>query len=491
MCTAPLTKIQDSNEPLRALIYSGAEAGASILAAVVQSHGCKAIAMSDDRELDAYIQTHPVDLLLIDSSNDKAKAAIELFRKRRGQQHSVIISYGGANAVPDADIHIADLHDGNTFKLGLFAAQQRLALLMASDNAKRDTSTLREELRHQKNLCETTLLYLEAANRRFDTLFENLPVACYSCDPTGCILAWNRAAVGLFGFGAHEALTRKIWKLLTVTEADTVNQYETETQAQLRRVCDGEALMELELQVKHKHGTVVTVIGNCFPIRGSGNSIVGVLYAWVDITRRKELERQVEAQLAQARSLNVVLEQQRQQLASANIRLAELVTQDPLTDVKNRSFVMEQIEQAIAYYRRHRVISSIVLVDIDRFMDFNRRFGTDEGDQILRTLARLISKTVRPYDTVARYDGEEFVMLLPHTDTAGSVCFAERLQKEIANYDWQPAKISVQIGIETINQETLTPLDMIENAERALKVAVQRGSGGVCHACEIALAQAA
>ncbi len=58
-------------------------------------------------------------------------------------------------------------------------------------------------------------------------------------------------------------------------------------------------------------------------------------------------------------------------------------------------------------------------------------------------------------------------------------------------YDWQPAKISVQIGIETINPETLTPLDMMENAERALKVAVQRGKGGICHASEIALAPAA
>ncbi len=491
MCTAPTIQLQNGSDPLRALVYACADAGPSTLAALVQAHGCKAIAMSDERELDAYIQTHPVDLLLVDTANSGAKAALDLFRKRRSQQYSITISYGKENCDLGADLHIEDLHNTNTFSLALFAASQRLELLQASDNAKRDTTSLREELRHQKHLCETTLLYLEAANRRFDTLFENLPVACYSCDPTGCILAWNRAAVGLFGFGAHEALTRRIWKLLTVSESEAVSQYETETQGQLRRVCEGEALMELELQVKHKHGTVVTVIGNCFPIRGSGNSIVGVLYAWVDITRRKELERQVESQLAQARSLNVVLEQQRQQLASANIRLAELVTQDPLTDVKNRGFVMEQIEQAIAYYRRHRVISSIVLVDIDRFMDFNRRFGIDEGDQILRTLANLISKTVRPYDTVARYDGEEFVMLLPHTDAAGSVCFAERLQKEIMGYDWQPAKISVQIGIETINPETLTPLDMMENAERALKVAVQRGKGGICHASEIALAPAA
>ena len=491
MCPAPTDKLHIVNNSARVLIFTAAESGTDTLMALAQAHGCKAISISDQRELDAYIQTHPVDILMVNATTEGAIDAVALFRRRSVQQYSCVVSFGCGNEVVDTDLHVKDISHEGTFSIVLFAAQERLALLEARDNSKRDVTTLREELRHQKSLSENTLLYLEAANRRFDTLFENLPVACYSCDPTGCILAWNRAAVGLFGFAAHEALTRQIWKLLTVPDQEAVTHYETDTHAQLRRVSDGEALMELELQVKHKHGRAVTVIGNCFPIRGSGNSIVGVLYAWVDITRRKELERQVESQLAQARSLNVVLEQQRQQLASANIRLAELVTQDPLTDVKNRTFVIEQIDQAIAYYRRHRVISSIVMVDIERFMDFNRRFGTDEGDRILRTLAHLISKTVRPYDTVARYDGEEFVMLLPHTDAAGSVCFAERLQSEIDSFNWQPAAISVHIGIETLNPESLTPLDVLECAEKALKLAVSRGKGGIGHASEIQLVEAA
>ncbi len=350
---------------------------------------------------------------------------------------------------------------------------------------------LRAELQNRHRQLETSMEYLESANKRFDSLFENLPVACVSCEPHGSILQWNRAATGLFGYPPHDALSRPVWEVITPCSNYSIDEHMQKIQQQIQRVCAGEALMDMEEEYLSCYGRTVRVVGNCFPLRSHDQSIVGAMYAWIDITLRHQLEQQIELQLQKAKENNVILEQQRQQLALANSKLAALVTQDPLTNLRNRRFFMEQVEQSVAYHRRHKNIFSVLLLDIEQFTAYNKRHGVDAGDKILCDLAGLLTEIVRPYDIVARYDGEEFALLLPGADQQGAGALVERIKERMSQYSWQPAPISVQYGAVTIKDNIHSALEMLEYAENALKQAVSKGTGAYVHHQEIHLSKQA
>ena len=114
-------------------------------------------------------------------------------------------------------------------------------------------------------------------------------------------------------------------------------------------------------------------------------------------------------------------------------QLSLLSLTDQLTNINNRRFFDLTIDEQIINAQHHHHPLSIILIDIDYFKLFNDNFGHVKGDICLKSVATTISESLlRETDTVSRYGGEEFVVLLPNTNTKGACCVAQRVQQNLS-----------------------------------------------------------
>jgi diguanylate cyclase (GGDEF)-like protein len=173
------------------------------------------------------------------------------------------------------------------------------------------------------------------------------------------------------------------------------------------------------------------------------NSMVGALGKM-----RSELDERNELLLAQA------------------FRLEELATTDALTGVFNRRKFNELIRMEIERVNRYGKPLSFVIVDIDKFKHVNDTLGHEAGDQVLVLLATLVAGCIRTADTLARWGGEEFVLLLPHVDLAGAVELAERLRQLVRTSRPSPG-VTISCGVAEYRPPE-TPDALFARADTAL-----------------------
>jgi len=149
---------------------------------------------------------------------------------------------------------------------------------------------------------------------------------------------------------------------------------------------------------------------------------------WQDLCR--DAEAILRPTLRLASQISNAHEEIRQQ--SANLMTFTEARTDPLTGVNNRRGMDDCLGTQVALMNRYGVRFSVVLFDIDRFKQINDVQGHLYGDQMLSQLARVIDGSVRETDVVARFGGEEFLVIMPETDLAGAARFADRLRERIA-----------------------------------------------------------
>ena len=155
---------------------------------------------------------------------------------------------------------------------------------------------------------------------------------------------------------------------------------------------------------------------------------------------------------------------------------------DALTGIFNRRYLERHLTEEIAMSRRYNLPLSVLMIDIDRFKTINDTYGHLEGDLVLHRLAQLAAHTVRETDVVARYGGEEILVIAPNTMIKTAETLAERLRVEIQaasllSPDVQtdpPRKVTVSIGVAGFNQEMRGIRDLINRADEAL----YRAKGG-------------
>lgn len=119
-------------------------------------------------------------------------------------------------------------------------------------------------------------------------------------------------------------------------------------------------------------------------------------------------------------------------LAEANEKLRTLSETDPLTRTCNRRRFLEVAEAQLGLARRHGYPTSMLLIDFDRFKQINDLYGHLAGDRVLTDASELIRQTLRDSDTLARFGGEEFIVLLPRADEDAAATFAERVRRAVA-----------------------------------------------------------
>jgi len=153
---------------------------------------------------------------------------------------------------------------------------------------------------------------------------------------------------------------------------------------------------------------------------------------------------------------------------------------DQLTDLLNRRRFTEFMDREMARRQRHPEPLSLIMFDIDHFKRVNDVYGHEAGDLVLREMAQLVSGAVRRTDIVARWGGEEFVILLPGTTGEAAAGFAEKLRAAIESHDFpQIGRATASFGVASLDEKETDGETLINHADQAMYAAKQGGRNRV------------
>lgn len=171
-------------------------------------------------------------------------------------------------------------------------------------------------------------------------------------------------------------------------------------------------------------------------------------------------------------------------LSAQSRRLSDIAVTDPLTGAYNRRFFNYQAQQALDTWLRYQRASSLLIIDVDHFKRINDRFGHGVGDEVLQKVVALVSERVRSSDTVCRYGGEEFVVLLREASGDEAMRLAEHLRAAVEQAQLLPeGNMTISIGVcDVVAARSLD--DWLKLADGALYLAKNSGRNRVEMAAE-------
>jgi diguanylate cyclase (GGDEF)-like protein len=205
----------------------------------------------------------------------------------------------------------------------------------------------------------------------------------------------------------------------------------------------------------------------CAPVIENGR-VAYIVEVIRDITESVKMEHELEEKTAE--------------LIAANRTLSKTANTDSLTQVYNRHRFDDILTTEIKRYKRRKYSAlSLMMIDIDHFKQLNDRYGHLAGDTALREIASMLKEEMRGTDTVARFGGEEFVVVMPATDLAGAAHKAEALRRKTETMEFPgadtPIHMTVSIGVATYASGS--PSGLINAADQALYRAKQSGRNKV------------
>ncbi|HNX76195.1 MAG TPA: diguanylate cyclase [Candidatus Rifleibacterium sp.] len=166
-----------------------------------------------------------------------------------------------------------------------------------------------------------------------------------------------------------------------------------------------------------------------------------------------------------------------------NQRLFEEAITDSLTRLYLRRFFLATLDKEISRSKRYQLDLGLMMLDIDNFKKFNDTHGHQAGDYVLRETAQRLIENIRTVDTPGRYGGEEIALLLPQTGIKEAFVVAERIRKAIegSEYVYRDAhmRVTVSIGVSSLHLRNLTMEELVDEADRALYVAKNKGRNQV------------
>ena len=161
-------------------------------------------------------------------------------------------------------------------------------------------------------------------------------------------------------------------------------------------------------------------------------------------------------------------------------QVVELSLTDPLTGLHNRRYFDLFLTNEIIRGHRFSYKLAIIMVDIDRFKDYNDQFGHPIGDLALQQVADYLTNGCRAIDVVTRIGGEEFAIVLPETDAEGALICAEKLRTSVAAVSNLKRPITISLGIAMLSENSHTPEALLQQADQALYQAKRTGRNRVC-----------
>lgn len=279
----------------------------------------------------------------------------------------------------------------------------------------------------------------------FQSLYLNTPMMMHSIDADGRLVAVSDFWLETLGYTREEVVGRKLTDFFTHTSRNHAEK------TVLPHFFEVGSVKEIAYQMVKKNGEVLDVLISAKSERDEAGKILHSMAGIVDITERKKAEDQVK----------------------------HLAHYDPLTNLPNRFLLQERLQQALIRAQRDENQVGVLFVDLDRFKWVNDTLGHACGDQLLQKVALKMQACVRQGDTVARYGGDEYVVILyGFSSDAEPLHFAQRFLETLS----QPVTLE---GIEVFNSASIGiaiyPFDgsdvetLLRNADTAMYSAKEHG----------------
>jgi len=190
-----------------------------------------------------------------------------------------------------------------------------------------------------------------------------------------------------------------------------------------------------------------------------------------------ELNARIYASL-RTKALQDELREKNRELEEVLSRVEVLASHDPLTNLFNRRHFETIIEKEFSRTLRYKSPTSCLMVDVDHFKNVNDEYGHRTGDLVLKELADIIRNCIRKVDTLARWGGEEFVVLLPGTNKTNAVQAASRILSAISSHEFSSitGHITVSIGIASVPDTLINTAEkLVDSSDFALYQAKSKG----------------
>lgn len=290
--------------------------------------------------------------------------------------------------------------------------------------------------------------------REMKDLYDNAPIGYLTLDKEGHVKRVNRALVDLVGYKKREMVgNMRLTDLLADPDAIDLEKLESGDQ-QLN------CIKQRRLSLKDKEGNIIPSICSFTPRFNGSGALVLSRCSVQDFSEQAELE---DALKEQART-------------------------DPLTGVYNRRYFWELATQELSRKGAESSPVSVLLLDIDHFKSINDTYGHTDGDTALVSLTHSCAEKLRKSDILARFGGEEFVVLLPGANLDEALQKAEEIRSHIASISVRLSndavlQMTVSIGVATMVERDIDELDDLLNlADTRLYQAKDAGRNRVC--CE-------
>ncbi len=301
------------------------------------------------------------------------------------------------------DILLMEGKDNALFTLPLIGCLELRELAEALNKRSQERATF------ERAMMDTQL--------KFSTHLRLMPLAAIEIDDKRRIVLWNSAAEQTFGWTSEEAMGEPIIDLL-------VPQRMREEIGELMDGLDRGTTVDINVNSNvRKDGTELICEWYNTPLIDSTGKRVG----WASMVRDITEERKEEE------------------------RILYLSRHDPLTDLYNRRYMLERLEEEQRRFERTGNAYSLVMLDIDRFKVFNDDYGHECGDLVLIEVSIAMRDVLRGTDSVSRWGGEEFLVLLPETGIRGAKETAEKIRSAVAQrtigYRGRRLGVTVSAGV--------------------------------------------
>lgn len=294
----------------------------------------------------------------------------------------------------------------------------------------------------------------------FKTLMDNLHEGVYFVDSERSIQYWNKGAERLTGYAADEVVGSSCYDNILMHVDQNGKELCDNDCPLVGAMCDGKQRDE-RIFLRHKDGHRLPVHVGISPIRDEDGAIIGGIETFYD-------DSVVMAALDEAE------------------RLKELALICPLTGVGNRQYTEEILHQRFDEMKRTDTRLAVLFIDIDHFKKFNDTYGHQVGDVVLKMVANTMAGTLRSYDFLGRWGGEEFVAILPRIKPMELQGAAERIRTlvEQSSRKISENKINVTISIGAYLCQPQDTIDsIVDSADKLMYESKDKGRNRVTTNC--------
>jgi len=312
--------------------------------------------------------------------------------------------------------------------------RERSILVRDPEGSPKAVEALATDITQAKQVEEA----LRQGQRMVESTLQGLPAAVMVLDRDHKIVHWNKAMERLSGLSAQEVVgTDQQWKpfythprpvladLILDMDWDAIKRLYGDKSLKPSPVIGGG--LECEDYYPDLNGADRYIYFLAAPILDEDNRVVRVVETLVDLSDKRNMEEE----------------------------LRRLSITDELTGLCNQRFFYATLGREVEAARRYRSHLALLLLDLDHFKLYNDSYGHLEGDRVLKRFAVSLREAVRATDLACRYGGEEFVVLLPHTDLEEALVVAERIRQGVQDLEFYPvvpgqgqrkARITVSVG---------------------------------------------